>query len=96
MLCYSVCSSLLLLSNINSIKYGTLTHDYGKLLSYCLRDFRDPDFSFISFEPSLAGSLKAESILAIHIVMVGEEDTNSRTENQNSNSEALNLSPNGI
>lgn len=40
-----------------------------------LRDFKDPDFSFISFEPSLAGSLKAESILTIHIVTVGEEDT---------------------
>lgn len=32
------------------------------------RDFMDPDFSFISFEPSLAaGSLKAEGILAIHL-----------------------------
>lgn len=58
-----------------------------------LRDFRDPDFSFFSFEPSLAGSLKSESILAIHIVRVGEDF---RTENQNSNSEALNLSPGGI
>lgn len=40
-----------------------------------LRDFRDPDLSFFSFEPSLACSLKAESILAIHIVTVGEDDT---------------------
>lgn len=40
------------------------------------RDFKDPDFSFISFEPSLAaGSLKAEGILALHIVMVSEKDT---------------------
>lgn len=61
-----------------------------------LRDFRDPDFSFISFEPPLAGSLKAESVLAVHIVTVGEEDKNSGTENQNSNSEALNLNPGEI
>lgn len=76
MLWYIVCSSVLLLPNINSIKYGTLTHYYGKLLSFLvLRDFRDPDFSFISFEPSFADSLKAESILAVHIVKAGEEDT---------------------
>lgn len=40
-----------------------------------LRYFRNAGFSFISFEPSSADSLKAESILAIHIVKVGEEDT---------------------
>lgn len=61
-----------------------------------LRDFWDPDFSFISFEHSLACSLKADSISCSYIVAVVGRGTNSRNKNRNPNLEVLNLNSGGI